>query len=98
MIERSTPTRVSAAISSSGELRFLSEPTLSDTDPELTDAKTKRKKKAKKPGLPAPSSQATFSDPDASGSTSSRRRVGSKERPLPKRPTGRTNSAFEPDA
>lgn len=31
--------KVSAAISSSGELRFLSEPTLSDTEPELTDAK-----------------------------------------------------------
>eukprot|EP00064_Thunnus_orientalis_P012954 superscaffoldBa00002049_g12990 len=93
-VERSTPTRVSAAITSSGELRFLSEPTLSDTDPELTDAKAKRKKKVKKPG---PSSQATFSDPDASGSAGSRRRVRSKERPLPKRPTGRTNSAFEPD-
>ena len=31
--------KVSAAISSSGELRFLSEPTLSDTDPEQTDAR-----------------------------------------------------------
>lgn len=31
--------KVSAAISSSGELRFLSEPTLSDTEPELTDAR-----------------------------------------------------------
>lgn len=31
--------KVSAAISSSGDLKFLSEPTLSDTDPELTDAK-----------------------------------------------------------
>ncbi|KAM9354824.1 uncharacterized protein KZ484_012931 [Pholidichthys leucotaenia] len=37
--ERSTPTRVSAAISSSGELSFLSEPTLSDTEPELASAK-----------------------------------------------------------
>ncbi|XP_040916900.1 jouberin isoform X1 [Toxotes jaculatrix] len=96
-VERSTPTRVSAAISSSGELRFLSEPTLSDTEPELTDAKAKRKKKVKKPGVPALSPQATFSDADASGSTSSRRRGRSTDRPLPKRPTGRTNSAFEPD-
>lgn len=31
--------KVSAAVSSSGELRFLSEPTFSDTEPELTDAK-----------------------------------------------------------
>ncbi|XP_047467681.1 jouberin isoform X2 [Mugil cephalus] len=91
-MERSTPTRVSAAISSSGELRFLSEPTLSDTEPELTDAKTRRKKKMKKPGVPAASS----SDADTSGSTS-RRRGRSTDRPLPKRPTGRTNSAFEPD-
>lgn len=31
--------KVSAAISSSGELKFLSEPTLSDTEPELMDAR-----------------------------------------------------------
>lgn len=31
--------KVSAAITSSGDLKFLSEPTLSDTDPETTDAK-----------------------------------------------------------
>ncbi|XP_023276724.1 jouberin-like isoform X2 [Seriola lalandi dorsalis] len=91
-VERSTPTRVSAAISSSGELKFIS-----DTEPELTDDKARRKKKLKKPGAPSLSSQATFSDADASGSTSSRRRGRSTERPLPKRPTGRTNGAFEPD-
>lgn len=96
-IERSTPTRVSAAISSSGELRFLSEPTLSDTEPELTDTKGRRKKKVKKPGVPAASSQATFSDADASGSARSRRRGRSTDRPLPKRPTGQSNSAFEPE-
>ncbi|XP_068437045.1 jouberin isoform X2 [Clinocottus analis] len=95
-VERSTPTRVSAAISSSGELRFLSEPTLSDTEPELTDARARRKKKMKKSGVPAPPSQATFSDAEASGST--RTRTGrAADRPLPKRPTGRTNGAFEPD-
>uniref|UniRef100_A0A3B4WAG6 Abelson helper integration site 1 n=1 Tax=Seriola lalandi dorsalis TaxID=1841481 RepID=A0A3B4WAG6_SERLL len=58
---------------------------------------SRRKKKLKKPGAPSLSSQATFSDADASGSTSSRRRGRSTERPLPKRPTGRTNGAFEPD-
>ncbi|XP_074516340.1 jouberin [Sebastes fasciatus] len=96
-VERSTPTRVSAAISSSGELRFLSEPTLSDTEPELMNARTRRKKKVKKLGVLAPSSQATFSDADAPALTSSRRRGRSADRPLPKRPTGRTNGAFEPD-
>ncbi|XP_026007592.1 jouberin isoform X2 [Astatotilapia calliptera] len=95
--ERSTPTRVSAAISSSGELRFLSEPTLSDTEPEMA-VTSRRKKKVKKPRVPAASSQATFSDADASASTSSTRRIGrSAGRPLPKRPTDNTNSAFEPD-
>ncbi|XP_029982710.1 jouberin [Sphaeramia orbicularis] len=96
-VDRSTPTRVSAAISSSGELRFLSEPTLSDTDPELTDTRTKRKKKVKKAGVNTLSSQAMPSAPDTSGLGSSRR-VLTTGRPLPKRPTGRTNSAFEADA
>ncbi|KAG7229091.1 hypothetical protein INR49_013032 [Caranx melampygus] len=96
-IDRSTPTRVSAAISSSGELRYLSEPALTDTEPELTDDKARRKKKMKKPGASSLSSQATFSDADALASASVRRRGRSTERPLPKRPTGRTNSAFEPD-
>ncbi|XP_070698228.1 jouberin [Pempheris klunzingeri] len=95
--DRSTPTRVSAAVSSSGELRFLSEPTLSDTEPELTDARARRKKKVKRLGVTAPSSQVISSDADASESTSTRRRGRSTDRPLPKRPTGRTNGAFEPD-
>nr|XP_040056138.1 jouberin isoform X1 [Gasterosteus aculeatus aculeatus]XP_040056139.1 jouberin isoform X1 [Gasterosteus aculeatus aculeatus] len=97
-VERSTPTRVSAAISSSGELKFLSEPTLSDTEPELMDARARRKKKVKRSGVAARSSQATFSDADAPRRTSSSRRRGrSTDRPLPKRPTGRSNGAFEPD-
>ncbi|XP_041667936.1 jouberin [Cheilinus undulatus] len=96
-VERSTPTRVSAAISSSGELRFLSEPTLSDTEPELTTARARRKKKVKKPGVPAASSQATFSDADATELSSTRRRGRFSIRPLPKRPTGQTNRAFESD-
>ncbi|XP_017276957.1 jouberin isoform X2 [Kryptolebias marmoratus] len=87
-IERSTPTRVSAAVSSSGELRFLSEPTFSDTEPELTGAKTRRKKKVKKPSA---------AEADSSGWIRSRRRGRTTDRPLPKRPTGQTNSAFEPD-
>ncbi|XP_024121319.1 jouberin isoform X2 [Oryzias melastigma] len=87
---RSTPTRVSAAVSSSGELRFLSEPTLSDTEPELTDTRTRRKKKVKKPGVPVASSQ--IPDPEPSGLTRTTR-----GRPLPKRPTGRSNSGFEGD-
>ncbi|KAM3871163.1 jouberin [Diretmus argenteus] len=93
-VERSTPTKVSAAISSSGELKFLSE---QDTDPELTDTKTKRKKKVKKLAVPSLSSRAASSDPDASWSYSSRRRARSTDRPLPKRPTGRANGAFESD-
>ncbi|XP_051251381.1 jouberin isoform X1 [Dicentrarchus labrax] len=96
-VDRSTPTRVSAAITSSGELRYLSEPTLSDTEPELTVARARRKKKMKKPGVPTPVSQATFSDADASELPSTRRRGRSTDRPLPKRPSGRTNGAFEPD-
>lgn len=95
--ERSTLTRVSAAISSSGELGFLSEPMLSDTEPEVADSRTRRKKKVKKPGMPAASSRATFSDADASASISSGRRGRSAGRPLPKRPTAHTNSAFEPN-
>ncbi|XP_060919571.1 jouberin isoform X1 [Labrus mixtus] len=96
-VERTTPTRVSAAISSSGELRFLSEPTLSDTEPELADARTRRKKKVKKPGVPAASSQTTFSNADASELTSTRRRGRLTDRPLPKRLTGQANGAFESD-
>ncbi|KAM6912221.1 jouberin [Xenentodon cancila] len=96
--ERSTPTRVSAAVSSSGELRFLSELTLSDTEPELAGTKSRRKKKVKKPGVPAASSRATLSDADASESTRTSRRQRPTDRPLPKRPAGHFNGAFEPDA
>ncbi|XP_061599322.1 jouberin [Cololabis saira] len=96
--ERSTPTRVSAAVSSSGELRFLSEPNLSDTDPELGGTRSRRKKKVKKPGVPAASFRATLSEADASESTTTSRRERSADRPLPQRPTGHSNGAFEPDA
>uniref|UniRef100_A0A1A8MVS4 Abelson helper integration site 1 n=1 Tax=Nothobranchius pienaari TaxID=704102 RepID=A0A1A8MVS4_9TELE len=92
-VERSAPNRVSAAVSSSGELRFLSEPTFSDTEPGLTNVKTRRKKKMKKPGEPVASSQPA----DPSGWSRSRRRDRSTDRPLPQRPTGQCNRAFEPD-
>ncbi|XP_077418917.1 jouberin [Vanacampus margaritifer] len=90
-VERTTPTRISTAITPSGELRFLSEPTLTDTEPELMEAKLKKKKKVKKnvkrlpaPPLPA-SSQATFSDPDV-GTGSVDKEARPARRPLPKRP------------
>uniref|UniRef100_A0A096M0A5 Abelson helper integration site 1 n=1 Tax=Poecilia formosa TaxID=48698 RepID=A0A096M0A5_POEFO len=91
-VEVPTPTRVSAAVNSSGELRFLSEPTFSDTDPELTDATTRRRRKVKKPGAAA--TQTGFSEAEASGSA---REARTPARPLPKRPTGQSNRAFEPD-
>lgn len=69
-----------------------------NTDRELWFShRARRKKKVKRPGMPAASSQTTFSDADASESTGTRRRGRSADRPLPKRPTGRTNGAFEPD-
>ncbi|XP_054913165.1 jouberin isoform X2 [Poeciliopsis prolifica] len=91
-VERLTPTRVSAAVNSSGELRFLSEATFSDTDPELTDAKTRRRRKVKKPGVAA--TQTNFPEVEASGSA---RKGRPPPRPLPKRPTGQANRAFQPD-
>ncbi|XP_063765141.1 jouberin isoform X3 [Eleginops maclovinus] len=84
-VERRTPTKVSAAISSSGELRFLSEP--NDTEPETQDTRVRRKKRVKKAGLPAAS--------DAP--QDSRRRGRSSDRPLPHRPSGHSNTAFTPD-
>lgn len=97
-VDRSTPTRVSAMISSSGELRFLSEPTLSDTEPELTQNKPRKKKKVKKAGVLAQSShQSTFSEADAAESANSGRGNRAR-RPLPKRPMGRANGAFVSDA
>uniref|UniRef100_A0A3P8SMM2 Abelson helper integration site 1 n=1 Tax=Amphiprion percula TaxID=161767 RepID=A0A3P8SMM2_AMPPE len=44
------------------------------------------------------SNMVEYVDADASGSISSRRRIRSTGRPLPKRPMGQTNGAFEPDA
>ncbi|KAK5917505.1 hypothetical protein CgunFtcFv8_012390 [Champsocephalus gunnari] len=83
--ERKTPTRVSAAISSSGELRFLSE--TNDTEPETQDTRVRRKKRVKKAGLPAS---------DAPQETS-RRRGRSTDSPLAHRHSGRSNAAFTPD-
>ncbi|XP_068195494.1 jouberin isoform X2 [Antennarius striatus] len=89
-MDRSTPTRVSAVISSSGELRFLSEPALSDTEPEVANGRARRKKKVKKAGVPAASLRATFSGADASQMSNIRR-----NRPLPQRPRGRSKDASE---
>ncbi|KAJ3613669.1 hypothetical protein NHX12_019915, partial [Muraenolepis orangiensis] len=69
-----------------------------DTEPELTGTKSSlRKKKVKRHGAApaAPPQGATSSDPDAS--RSSGRRARTAGRPLPERPTGRANGAFEPD-
>ncbi|XP_054653122.1 jouberin isoform X2 [Dunckerocampus dactyliophorus] len=90
-VERATPTRISAAITASGELRFLSEPTLSDTEPEATEAKLKKKRKVKKP-----SSEATLSDPDVAETDG--RRLRPVRRPLPKRPSRRAGAALQLDA
>ncbi|XP_041704152.2 jouberin [Coregonus clupeaformis] len=94
--ERLTPTKVSAAVVS-GELKFISE---LDTDPEqpaATKVKKKKKKLVKK--LEAPSSPASVSDPDAPGTSSTRRRAkAAGSRPLPPSPrTGQSNSTLEPD-
>ncbi|XP_046907714.1 jouberin [Hypomesus transpacificus] len=93
--ERSTPTKVSAIVCASGELKFISE---QDTDPELPVPKTrKKKKKGRKLEV---QSQATSSDPEAAGTASTRRTARPGDRPLPRRPgpsTGQANSAFEPD-
>ncbi|CAB1331256.1 unnamed protein product [Coregonus sp. 'balchen'] len=94
--ERLTPTKVSAAVVS-GELKFISE---LDTDPEqpaATKVKKKKKKLVKK--LEAPSSPASVSDPDAPGTSSTRRKAkAAGSRPLPPSPrTGQSNSTLEPD-
>lgn len=58
----------------------------------------KKKKKVKKPGVLTPAHPATFSDADAAESANSGTGGGSTSRPLPKRPSGRTNGAFVADA
>ncbi|XP_061700465.1 jouberin isoform X2 [Syngnathoides biaculeatus] len=95
--ERATPTRISTAITRSGDLHFLSEATVSDTEPELTEARLKKKPKVRKnvkrlpPPPPPGASQAAFSDPDV-GTEPARPAA----RPLPKRPSGRPGVAVRP--
>ncbi|KAI4885132.1 hypothetical protein NFI96_020038 [Prochilodus magdalenae] len=84
-LDRSTPTRMSAAISASGELKIISE---QDTDAETPATKTKKKKKKKKSEITYDPSQTPSSDPEAPKPSTR------KKRPLPK--LGHTNSAFEP--
>ncbi|XP_013876780.1 jouberin [Austrofundulus limnaeus] len=91
--DRTPSNRVSAAITSSGNLTFLSEPAFSDTETELTSTKTRRKRKGKKPGQPA----TAVSQTEPPGRIKTRIRGRPTDRPLPKRPVGWTNRAFEPD-
>ncbi|XP_062864119.1 jouberin [Trichomycterus rosablanca] len=84
---KSIPTKLTAAISASGELKIISE---QDTDAEATSARIKKKKKVKKKeishDLPLnPSSDLETPVPSIR-----------KKRPLPR--LGQTNNAFEPDA
>nr|XP_046165040.1 jouberin [Oncorhynchus gorbuscha]XP_046165041.1 jouberin [Oncorhynchus gorbuscha] len=95
---RLTPTKVSAAVVS-GELKFISE---LDTDPEqpaATKVKKKKKKLVKKLEAPSSPPPATFSDPDAPGTSSTKRRAyAAGSRPLPPSPRrGQSNRALEPD-
>lgn len=86
--DRSTPTKMSAAISASGELKIISE---QDTDAEASATKTKKKKKkVKKTEITYDLSQTQSSDPEAPAPSTR------KKRPLPR--LGPTNSAFEPSA
>ncbi|XP_066525055.1 jouberin [Hoplias malabaricus] len=86
--DSSTPTKMSAAISSSGELKIISE---QDTDADTPAIKTRRKKKkTKKCEITHDLSQTPSSDPDTPAPSIR------KMRPLPK--LGHTNSAFEPSA
>uniref|UniRef100_A0AAR2LHW6 SH3 domain-containing protein n=1 Tax=Pygocentrus nattereri TaxID=42514 RepID=A0AAR2LHW6_PYGNA len=87
-LDRSTPTKMSAAISASGELKIISE---QDTDAEAPATKTKKKKKkVKKSEITYDLSQTPSSDPEAPIPSTRKRR------PLPR--LGHTNSAFEPSA
>ncbi|XP_051503141.1 jouberin [Myxocyprinus asiaticus] len=75
-VECATPIQLSAAISASGELKFISELVI---DPEASSTKTKKKKKkVKRSEVPIDLHQAVSSDPEMP-STSSRR-----ARPLPR--------------
>ncbi|KAL4624023.1 jouberin [Arapaima gigas] len=86
--ERSTPTKTSAIVSASGELRFISE---HDTDSEIPSGLVrKKKKKVKRP--PAGLAQDTPSDPDAPSISAVKRTAN---RPLPKR--GQSNTAYVGD-
>ncbi|XP_035271774.1 jouberin isoform X2 [Anguilla anguilla] len=94
--DRSTPTKVSAAVSISGDLKFISE---QDTDAELpVPTVQKKKKKVKKPDTNTLTTLVTsaMSDPSVSSISSVRKKKAkTRDRPLPQR--GEANSAFEPD-
>ncbi|XP_018587251.2 jouberin [Scleropages formosus] len=86
--ERSTPTKTSAVVSASGELRFISE---HDSDSDIPSGlDRKKKRKAKRP--PGGSAQSAPSDPEVP-STSGTKRTAC--RPLPKR--GESSNPREDD-
>ncbi|XP_061086988.1 jouberin isoform X2 [Conger conger] len=93
--DRSTPTKVSAAVSISGELKFISE---QDTDSEIPiPTVQKKKKKVRKPDTNTVVTLMTsaVSDPSVSSTSSMRRKTKTRDRPIPQR--GQANTAFEPD-
>ncbi|KAL2098895.1 hypothetical protein ACEWY4_005375 [Coilia grayii] len=82
--ERATPTRMSAVISGTGELRFLSE---QDTEPEQSTSRMMSKKVKKKVKRRETVTASSDSETPRTGSR--------KKRPLP--PLGKANDAFESD-
>lgn len=84
-VERATPVQLSAVISTSGELKIISE---LDTDPEASSNITKKKKKkVKRSEVPSDLPRVPSSDREMSSASSRRRR------PLPR--LGQANGAFE---
>ncbi|KAG7465735.1 hypothetical protein MATL_G00156670 [Megalops atlanticus] len=88
---RSTPTKVSAAVSALGELKFMSE---QDTDAESAVLPVqKKKKKVKKTEAPMSPVRVVVTKPDEPG-TSLKKKKKTKNSDTH---TGQTNSGFEPD-
>ncbi|KAJ8291162.1 hypothetical protein GJAV_G00022110 [Gymnothorax javanicus] len=92
--DRSTPAMVSAAVSSSGELKFISE---QDTDSEFNITTFQKKKRRMKKAVNGTvSSDMTAATAEPHGSSSSPvRKVKARHRPLPE--PGQSNSAFKQD-
>ncbi|KAM9466241.1 jouberin [Clarias gariepinus] len=87
-VNRVPSSKLSAAVSSSGELKIISE---QDTDAEASSVKTKKKKKkVKKSELSCDLPPTPSADPDTSGASTR------KKRPLPQ--LGQTHRSFKFDA